>query len=124
MKIIGFSIPFATNGEGEIQLKYRLDNDDSNTIIVKPLVECAPGEWNTTIELEEPDTVYYGYEYVQQGRVVRCEWGGLSRTLRMNSVNDRYMQYDRWCDSPAGYYMQTGLFRRATAAVSIGITAV
>ena len=120
MKIIGFSIPFATNGEGEIQLKYRLDNDDSNTIIVKPLVECAPGEWNTTIELEEPDTVYYGYEYVQQGRVVRCEWGGLSRTLRMNSVNDRYMQYDRWCDSPAGYYMQTGLFRMFADEVPSG----
>ena len=120
MKIIGFSIPFTTNGEGEIQLKYRLDNDDSNTTIVKSLVECAPGEWNTTIELDEADTLYYGYEYVQQGRVVRCEWGGLSRTLRMNSVNDRYMQYDRWCDSPAGYYMQTGLFRMFADEVPTG----
>ena len=111
MKIVGFSIPFTLDGEGEIQLRYRLGSDDSNREFVKPLVECSRGEWNTSIELDDPDTVYYGYEVTRNGRVVRSEWSRMPRTLRMNSVNGRYMQYDRWLDSPAGYYMQTGLFR-------------
>ena len=111
MKIIGFNIPFATNGKGEIQIRYRRAGDDSGATVVRPLVECARGEWNTLIELDEPDTLYYGYEFVSRGRVVRSEWNGLPHVLRMNSVNDRYMQNDRWLDSPAGYYMHTGLFR-------------
>ncbi len=119
MKIVEFSIPFATDGEGEIHIRYRRTGDDSGAVVTKALVERAKGEWSTIIEFDAPDTLYYGYEYVCRGRVVRSEWNVFPRVLRMNSVNDRYIQNDLWLDSPAGYYMYTGLFRMFAPEVSV-----
>ena len=111
-KTIEFAIPYRVNEDAHLQLRYRLDSEEEGVSKVLPLVEVIRGEWSGALPLEEgADSLYYGYEYVRGGKVVRSEWNGQPHVLRMNSVNDRYMQNDRWLDSPAGYYMHTGLFR-------------
>ena len=111
-KTIEFAIPYRVNEDAHLQLRYRLDSEEEGVSKVLPLVEVIRGEWSGALPLDEgADTLYYGYEYVRGGKVVRSEWNTMPHSVRLNSVNRRYMQYDCWMDSPPGYYMQTGLFR-------------
>ena len=117
IKTIEFAIPYRVNEDAHLQLRYRLDSDGDDDTKVLPLVEVIRGEWSGVLSLDEgADTLYYGYEYVRDGKVVRNEWNTMPHSVRLNSVNRRYMQYDCWMDSPPGYYMQTGLFRMFASA--------
>lgn len=112
MKYIEFRLPYYVADDALLFLRYRLDSDDTNSLFTIPLRRLSREEWGGSLELDDADDIlHYGYEYVRGGKVVRNEWNYLPRSLRMNSVNDRYVQCDRWIDSPPGYYTQTALFR-------------
>lgn len=112
MKKIELNIPYHIEENATLQVRYILDNDSECDAKVQPLRELLHDEWHAVIELERSvDKILYRYEYVRNGKVVRKEWGGFSHKIRVSSVNDNYICFDRWLDSPAGYYMHTSLFR-------------
>lgn len=111
MKTVEFKIPYHIEDGGSIQVAYQLEGADDSEIKTFPLSEVLSGEWSGHIEVaDDADAIRYGYEYVRNGRVVRGEWGGKPHSLHFNCINSRYMQFDLWLDSPAGYYATTGLF--------------
>ena len=112
MKSVQFAIPYRADSGAALQVVYRLDSDDNGKVNVLPMNEVGCGEWRAALEFDDvDDVVYYGYEYVCDGVVLRSEWDAMPHSLRINSVNDCYVQNDMWIDSPPGYYMQTALFR-------------
>lgn len=111
MKSIELNIPYNATDDDFLQVRYVFDGDCECNAVVLPLREVAPGEWHAVISVgQSADSLSYRYECVRNGRVVRREWGLFAHTLRINSVNSRYLLFDRWVDSPAGYYLHTSLF--------------
>lgn len=111
MKSIHLKLPYHIEDSGSIQVRYLIEGEDDNCEKILPLREVLYDEWSVSLEVgDRADAVRYGYEYVRDGRVVRSEWGATPHTLLFNSINERYIMFDRWIDSPAGYYSQTALF--------------
>lgn len=112
MKSVEFTVPYVADNGATLQVVYRVDSDDDSRLRMLPLKELSGGRWGASLELDDSvDTLSYGYEYLQDGTVLRGEWGHLPHSLRLNSVNKSYVQSDMWIDSPPGYYRQTALFR-------------
>ena len=112
MKKIELNIPYHIDENATLQVRYLFDNECAGDAKVQPLRRLYGDDLHAVIEVERAvDKIYYRYEYVRDGKVVRKEWGGFSHKIRINSVNDNYIIFDRWIDSPAGYYMHTALFR-------------
>lgn len=117
MKSVDFKIPFHIEDGGYIQLRFVVEGSECDAPNVVAMNEVLYDEWSTSLELpDDADAIRYGYEYVREGSVVRSEWGSMPHSLRLNSINNRYMQFDLWLDSPAGYYAATSLFNMFSVA--------
>lgn len=111
MKTIEFNISYNVDAGSFLQVVYEVQHNGESLHGVQPLHEHYPGAWSGRMEVDDAvEYVCYGYEFVRHGKTVRCEWGGMPHCLRLNSVNAKYRCFDRWLESPPGYYTQTALF--------------
>ncbi|MBR5476070.1 MAG: 4-alpha-glucanotransferase [Bacteroidaceae bacterium] len=124
MKYIEFNVSYRIDDGSIMQVHYSFEKNNTSMCGVQPLREVRPGCWVGHLELDDNvDSLEYGYEYVRNGKVVRREWSGKPHHMHLNSVNYRYISYDRWCDAPAGLYTRTSIYRifgGANAAVDKG----
>lgn len=112
MKSLDFNISYGINDGSMLQVAYTLVVNGNHVHGVLPLREVQYGNWNARFEVDDAvDYVLYGYEFVRQGKVARCEWSGKPRKVRMNSINYNYRMFDRWLEAPAGNYTHTSLFK-------------
>ncbi len=112
MKSLDFNIAYGINDGSMLQVAYTLVINGDHVHGALPLREVHYGNWNARFEVDDAvDYVLYGYEYVRHGKVVRCEWSGKPRRVRMNSINCNYRMFDRWIEAPAGNYTHTSLFK-------------
>ena len=112
MKFIEFNIRYEAAPGGVIYLNFCLEDNGDATHGVLSLRETQKGWWQGSMEVpEEYDHILYGYELLENGKSACIEWGYTPHRLRFNCVNDNYIVYDMWLDSPVGYYTQTNLFR-------------
>ena len=92
-------------------LNFSLEDNGIPTAGVLSLREVQKGWWQGSMEVSEDyDHIQYGYELLSNGKSACCEWERTPHRLRFNCVNDNYIVYDMWLDSPAGYYKRTNLF--------------
>ncbi len=111
MKKVEFNIPYHISECASLQVCYYFDSESESDVRVQPLRELSPDVWHAEIHIDKcVDTLFYCYQYVRGGNVVRGEWGSFPHVLRINSVNSNYVLHDLWLDSPSGYYMYTALF--------------
>ena len=111
MKFIEFNIRYDAGDSSVMFLRYTFDDDNLAPQGSIELREVQRGWWRGTIEVDETkDYILYGYVLQLCGKCVCSEWDTLPHRLRFNCVNDNYIVYDMWLDSPLGYYKQTNLF--------------
>ena len=112
MKFIEFNIRYSVDDGSVMYLRYALEDNGNETGGVLSLREVQRGWWQGSMEVSDDyDHIQYGYELLNGGRSVCREWDVTPHRLRFNCVNDNYIVYDMWLDSPIGYYEQTNLFR-------------
>lgn len=112
MKYIEFNVSYRVDDGSIIQVRYNFERNNTPVRGVQPLREVGQGVWSGRLELDDNiETIEYGYEYVRNGKSVRSEWSGEPHCLHLNSVNYRYLCFDRWYDAPVGYYTRTSIYR-------------
>ena len=112
MKYIEFNISYKIDDASIIQVCYNLETYSGTMSGVQPLRETQQGVWFGSLEVEDNvDYIEYGYQYVRNGRVVRVEWNNKPHSLRLNSVNYRYRNFDLWLNAPVGRYTHTTVCR-------------
>lgn len=112
MKFIEFNIKYDVDDSSVMYIRYILEDNGNITNGVLSLREVQRGWWQGTMEVSEDyDHIQYGYELLTDGKSTCREWEYTPHRLRFNCVNDNYIVYDMWLNSPTGYYEQTNLFR-------------
>ncbi len=111
MKFIEFNIKYGAEAGSALYINFLLDDNGNTTAGVLSLREVQRGWWQGSMEVSEDYShIQYGYELLSNGKSACREWEGTPHRLRFNCVNDNYIVYDMWLDSPAGYYNRTNLF--------------
>lgn len=111
MKFIEFNIRYEAEQACAMYLNFRLEDNGNCTDGLLSLREVQSGWWQGSMEVSEDyDHIQYGYELLCNGKPACCEWERIPHRLRFNCVNDNYIVYDMWLDSPVGYYKRTNLF--------------
>ena len=111
MKFIEFNIRYEADTSCVMYLNFCLEDNCNETAGVLMLREVQKGWWRASMEVSEDyDHIQYGYELLSNGKTACCEWEKRPHRLRFNCVNDNYIVYDMWLDSPTGYYKRTNLF--------------
>ena len=111
MKFLEFNIRYEVDDNSVVYLRYNLYDNGSITEGVLSLREIQRGWWQGSMQVDDSyDRIHYGYELLTGGKLSCREWNGTPHHLRFNCVNDNYIVYDMWRDSPIGYYGQTNLF--------------
>ena len=112
MKFIEFNIRYDVDDSSVMYIRYILEDNGDITNGVLSLREVQRGWWQGSMEVSEDyDHIQYGYELLTDGKSTCREWDDTPHRLRFNCVNDNYIVYDMWLNSPTGYYEQTNLFR-------------
>ncbi len=112
MKYIEFNISYKVDDASIIQVCYNLETYSGTMSGVQPLRETQHGVWFGSLEVDDNiDYIEYGYQYVRNGRVVRVEWSNKPHSLRLNSINYRYRNFDMWLNAPVGRYAHTTVCR-------------
>ena len=112
MKFLEFNIRYEVDDSSVVYLRYNLDDNGNITEGVLSLREVQRGWWQGSMQVSDSyDRIHYGYELLTGGKLSCAEWTGTPHHLRFNCVNDNYVVYDMWLDSPIGYYGLTNLFR-------------
>lgn len=112
MKYIEFNISYKTDDTSTIQVTYSIETYSGTMNGTLPLRETQSGVWFGSIEVDDNvDSILYGYQYVRAGKAVRVEWNYKPHSLRLNSVNHRYRNFDLWLDAPAGRNAHTTVCR-------------
>ena len=104
MKSIEFNIRYDAGDSSAMRLRYTFGDDNLAPEGIIELREVQRGWWQGSIEVDEAkDHILYGYALQLGNKFVCSEWDTLPHRLRFNCVNDNYIVYDMWLDSPMGY---------------------
>ena len=118
---VSFNIEYRTNWGEEVKVQGSVPGLGMNDADKAVALHTVDGiHWTTDVEISYPSEGYirYSYHIYYEGRLVRSEWGGLSRTLYIPSADPQkaYRLADCWKDLPEQQYFYTSAFTESLLA--------